>query len=247
MANGAVAFRFVTTEYSLYRDVPEKRRFVFVSDLHDCPNDPVLEAIENAAPDAVLVGGDFVHNSQIYESGIEFLRRVSERFVTFVSLGNHEYKSGLDIRSMMRRTNARLLDDDFVRFGGILIGGASSGSRVDQHHGVPNADWLQKFAGTDGFKLLLCHHPEYYDRFIKPLAIDLTLAGHAHGGQWRIFGRGIFSPGQGVFPKYTSGLYDDRLIVCRGLGNPIIVPRIFNSRQIVLLNLIPTSKQTNAE
>ena len=73
---------------------------------------------------------------------------------------------------------------------------------------------------------------------IKPLPIDLTLSGHAHGGQWRFFGRGVFSPGQGLFPKYTSGMYDGgRFIVGRGLGNPIIIPRIFNSPEVLVIRL----------
>ena len=239
-------FRFNTTEYTLYRDVPGKYRFAFVSDLHDCPNDPVLEAIDRIAPDAVLVGGDFIHNYRIYERGFEFLRRSAERYPTFVSLGNHEQKSGLDVRTAVRQSGAALLDDEYVRFGAINIGGASSGSRIERHHGAPDTTWLRQFSRLRGFKLLLCHHPEYFDRFIKDLDIDLVLSGHAHGGQWRVFGRGIFAPGQGIFPKYTSGMYADRLIVSRGLGNPIAVPRVFNQPEIIALNILPKqSEQTN--
>ena len=96
------------------------------------------------------------------------------------------------------------------------------------------------FSNKEGFKLLLCHHPEYYSKYIKDIDVDLTLSGHAHGGQWRILGQGIFAPGQGIFPKYTSGLIDGRLIVSRGLGNTHRIPRINNKPEII--NLIITKK-----
>lgn len=96
---------------------------------------------------------------------------------------------------------------------------------------------LRRFAALDGYKILICHHPEYYERYVKPLPIDLMLCGHAHGGQVRIFGRGIFSPGQGFFPKYTSGIYDGRLAVSRGLANHSALPRVFNDTEVVFLNL----------
>ena len=59
--------------------------------------------------------------------------------------------------------------------------------------------------------------------------------GHAHGGQWRIAGRGIFAPGQGLFPKLTSGIHDN-LVISRGLSNTgNIVPRINNPAEIIYL------------
>ena len=55
---------------------------------------------------------------------------------------------------------------------------------------------LEDFAGEDGYKILLCHHPEYWslrDPMLRDKRIDLVLSGHAHGGQWRICGRGLFA------------------------------------------------------
>ena len=89
----------------------------------------------------------------------------------------------------------------------------------------------------DGYKILLSHHPEYYEPYIKELPIDLVLSGHAHGGQCRIFGQGLIAPGQGFFPKYTSGIYDERLIVSRGIGNQFIVPRVNNPREIIVIKI----------
>jgi predicted MPP superfamily phosphohydrolase len=67
--------------------------------------------------------------------------------------------------------------------------------------------------------------------------IDLVLSGHAHGGQWRFLGQGILSPGQGLFPKYTSGVHEGRygrMIISRGLSNPYkAVPRFGNPCELV--------------
>ena len=72
--------------------------------------------------------------------------------------------------------------------------------------------------------------------YIKELNIDLTLSGHAHGGQIRILGQGLIAPGQGFFPKYTSGMYDGRLIVSRGLANNAPpIPRLFNRKELIFI------------
>jgi predicted MPP superfamily phosphohydrolase len=86
-------------------------------------------------------------------------------------------------------------------------------------------------------KILLCHHPEYYERYLKDKSIDLTVSGHAHGGQWRFFGKGVFAPGQGIFPRYTSGVYDGKLVVSRGLKPARIIPRFFNAPEVVIIDI----------
>ncbi|MCR5090266.1 MAG: metallophosphoesterase [Oscillospiraceae bacterium] len=100
---------------------------------------------------------------------------------------------------------------------------------------TPRLNWLCDFEAFDGYKLLLSHHPEYYPLCLKDRKIDLILSGHAHGGQWRFFGRGLFAPGQGLFPKLTSGVVDGRLVISRGLANMAPVPRLFNPPELVYL------------
>jgi len=71
--------------------------------------------------------------------------------------------------------------------------------------------------------------------------VDLVFTGHAHGGQFRIpLIGGVYAPGQGIFPKYTSGVYEKnetKMIVNRALGDSGIVIRINNMRDIVLVTL----------
>ena len=97
--------------------------------------------------------------------------------------------------------------------------------------GVPDDGWLMSFASVPGYHILLSHHPEY--RRLVPKEVELILSGHAHGGQWRIFGHGVYAPGQGVWPKLTKGIYDGRQVVSAGLSNTAPAPRFFNPTQVV--------------
>ncbi len=94
----------------------------------------------------------------------------------------------------------------------------------------PETDWLSSFAAVDGFHILLSHHPEYYPPV--PGNVEVVLSGHAHGGQWRIFGHGVWSPGQGFWPKWTKGVYG-RMVVSAGLSNTARIPRFFNPTEVV--------------
>ena len=143
-----------------------------------------------------------------------------------------------DAESMKRLadTGVCFLDDGFTLSHGLAIAGLCSG--LINEGGVPKLDFLSDFCACDAPKILLCHHPEYYKKYLKDMDIDLIVSGHAHGGQWRFFGRGVFAPGQGLFPKYTSGIHDNKLVISRGLKKSGTIPRIFNSPEIVKINIV---------
>ncbi len=242
----------ITEQYALSVGLPRAMTFAFVSDLHGCDNAPVLAAIEQSGADAVLVGGDCIHNHEHYREGIDFLTQSAAKRKTFCCIGNHERHYLGELSDLIAPTGAVLLDNRAVQYGGITIGGLSSGyarghaTSHGRHNPLwrlqptppPDLDFLARYSAMPGYKLLLCHHPEYWARYIKPLPIDLTLSGHAHGGQWRILGRGVFAPGQGIFPRYTSGLYQNRLLVSRGLGNPHHrIPRINNRPMVAVIKI----------
>lgn len=116
------------------------------------------------------------------------------------------------------------------------IGGLVCGRDMDPdlRQSEPNLCFLDDFSNIEGFKILLCHYPHYYEKYMKNTDFDLILSGHAHGGQWRIFGRGVYAPHQGLFPKYTSGIYDGRHIINRGaVNNAPLIPRFFNPCEVL--------------
>ena len=92
---------------------------------------------------------------------------------------------------------------------------------------LPGASFLDLFSGS-GF--------------------DLILSGHMHGGQVRIPGvGGVVSPKSNfmqkdriIFPKYFGGEYsigNTKIVVSRGIGNPTILPRVFNRPEICSITL----------
>ncbi len=210
-------------------------RLAVAPDLHSSPFDDVLE--EFARCDAVLVPGDLVDRHRRNNGNARrFLETVPEIVPVFYSLGNHErkYRKRDEWLGLVARSRVCLLDNDMVRFHGLCIGGLSSAE------GEPDTAFLDRFEREAGWRLLLCHHPEVYRDYVSGRKIDLTLCGHAHGGQIQIRGRGLYAPGQGLFPRLTDGLYDNgKMLLSRGMTNGAKprIPRISNPCELIILTL----------
>ena len=89
--------------------------------------------------------------------------------------------------------------------------------------------------------ILLLHRPELARPYAK-MGASLIVAGHAHGGQFRLpLVGGLYAPGQGVFPRYTSGVYTiggARMVVSRGLGNHAFPVRLWNYPHLPYVELM---------
>ncbi|MBR2823958.1 MAG: metallophosphoesterase [Clostridia bacterium] len=216
--------------------IPGKITLAVAPDLHAEPFDDVMEDFR--AADAVLVPGDLVNrHRKTYEYGVRFLKEAPKAAPVFYSLGNHERKCAFRADWMRRVADSEvtLLDDRSVLFRGIRIGGLSS-----QPYGEANLRFMKEFERAPEFRLLMCHHPEMWRDYVRGREVDLTLCGHAHGGQFQFFGRGIYAPGQGLFPKLTHGVHEGgRMIISRGMSNGAGLPRINNPCELLILDLEP--------
>ena len=243
------------TEYKIQSHPQLKGKiFALVSDLHGESPEETVEALKNISPDYILAPGDIFEpllpcNDELNKSGYELLEKAAKIAPTFYSFGNHEIGGNrswspkwkmvkgkkrtctTENIERIKATGVYFLDDHFVTLDGISFGGLTSGLITDDHK--PDLDFVERFSKLQAPKVLLCHHPEYYKKYLEDKGIDLIVSGHAHGGQWQVFGRGVFAPGQGLFPKYTSGVFDNTLVVSRGLRKKNIVPRIFNPTEVV--------------
>lgn len=229
--------------------------FAIVADLHGREPSAVIEALREEKPDYILMPGDIFEvldgvEDALHENALRLLSAAASIAPTFYSAGNHEDGGIRSWSSRWKRmekprayapkdlarieqTGAVFLQDSFVLKNGIAFGGLASGLICKDRK--PSLDWLGELCRVDAPRVLLCHHPEYYEPYLRVLPIDLIVSGHAHGGQWRFFGRGVFSPGQGLFPKYTSGVHDDRFVISTGLKPSGKIPRIFNAPEVVFL------------
>lgn len=236
-----------------------------VSDLHARPCKKVIATLKSIHPDVILLAGDIFEiispsMSDRNQNAYEFVRECISIAPTFYTMGNHEiYHSHAragqsktpdgaleqEHFDQLRALGITLINDEYVKVqhgeSEILIGGAVCGRDKDPEITAPdfNLKFLEEFdTSSKLFKILLCHYPHYYTKYLKDTSFDLILSGHAHGGQWRIFGRGIFAPHQGLFPKLTSGMHDDRLIISRGaVNNTKPIPRFFNPCEILKIKI----------
>ncbi len=172
-------------------------------------------------------------NGQAKVQGVEFLREVSSIAQTFYSVGNLEwYFTDADME-LFSEFGITLLDnaDVEVEIKGkkILLGGLST--RYD-------LDWLARFSHMQGYKALLCHHPEQYRKLIEDTMIDsfdLIVGGHYHGGQWRVGNRGVYVPRIGLMQKDVAGQFG-RLIISAGVVNTSRLPRLGNPCELVIID-----------
>lgn len=240
--------RFLTRAETIrHEKVREPFTVVQVSDLHDrrfgTEQIKLLSAIRSTAPDLILITGDLFnrHNRRAYENAYAFVCGAVKIAPVYFAEGNHECalrETGERYIEAIREMGVHVLRDEYVDRNGIRLIGL-------RQYASPQT--LEAMLDGDRLNLVLAHRPELFPIYAGTGA-DVILSGHAHGGQIRLFGRGIFAPGQGLFPRYTSGLYrsgKSLLHVSRGLGNTILVPRVFNTPELNILNFIPIESKEN--
>ena len=237
-----------------HKSFGRRARIALVADLHGAEPKRVVEALLEEHPDYILLAGDILEAldgsfDEYNEKAMGIFSACASIAPTFYCTGNHEdggvrswhskwkhtvkdRKYGERCLADIEKSGVIFLGDGFVLKDGIAFGGLMSG--IINEEKKPNVAWLEDFCKVDAPKVLICHHPEYYEKYLKDRDIDLIVSGHAHGGQWRIFGRGVFAPGQGLFPKYTKGIHGGRLVISSGLKRSA-VPRFFNPPEVVFI------------
>lgn len=233
-----------TTKYSVKCErLKEGVRIVQISDLHGKRfgknNVKLIEKVIAQKPDIIAVTGDIIHcyNEKNKKAALGIVSALKEIAPVFFVAGNHELrnKGYRFFRKDLMEAGAIVLDDCSIDICGLkLVGLKCSSLKNDRIASVtPEAD---------GVKVLLAHMPQFFEKYAS-YGYDLVLCGHAHGGQWRIpFAHmGIYSPGQGLFPKYTEGVHKKgktSMVISRGLGNSHFPLRLFNRPELVVIDLV---------
>lgn len=246
------------TEYYTVTDMklPEAfsgYRIAHVSDLHNATigkgNRRLLSAIRDTEPDIIVITGDLIDSRRTdMDVAFDFVREAAQIAPVLYVSGNHEARLDYPaIRQGLREAGANILDDDKMILGDgenslAFLGLADQSFSSAEEMSEKLDSLLQE---TAGYRILLCHRPELFDIFQKK-DIDLMLSGHAHGGQVRIpFVGGLYTPDQGLFPKYDAGLYEaegSRLLISRGLGDTILPLRIGNRHTLLVIELRSTNQ-----
>lgn len=244
-------------------------RMALVSDLHIRRPGPyharILTAVAAARPDVILVLGDTMDEStELIDAIGPFFEELTKLAPTLAILGNNDCLVGRisTLRAMYRRSGVVLLENEarYVSARGVplevvgLMDPSAACRGIEPERGILAADKVPlsrtlRPKEADGCltpSILMVHQPQLAVDYAV-LRPSLMLSGHAHGGQLRLPGiGGLFAPGQGYFPRLTSGLYDlgdTQLVVSRGLGNHRFPLRLNNRPHLPIVVLRPGGPQ----
>ena len=190
-------------------------KIVFASDFHikfyeEKRLKKIVELINTENPDLVLSTGDFfsgyrnISTMSLDKIAKEF-GNVKSKYGFYTSLGNHDYhRDNEKVAQILSQDGIVTLSNNntFVQTDDkcLFVAGVE-----DLKTGKPDVE--KALNGTNGATILLTHSPDVFENV--PDSVNLTLAGHLHGGQVRlpIIGA-LFCPSK-FGTKYASGYFEE--------------------------------------
>ena len=223
-------------------------RIVQISDLHNVKfgqnSEKLIRKIAGLEPDMIAVTGDLVDSNHTdLDVAIHFMESVTQICPVYYVTGNHEYwldeKDRIKLYTEMEKAGVFLLQNEAVT----ISVSETSFSLIgldDRSLSDGTLSSLMQDCDSDCLRVVLAHEPQYIEKYSQA-GVDLVLCGHAHGGQFILpFVGALAAPDQGLFSKYTEGEYrmgNTTMYVSRGLGNSVILIRLFNDPENVCVEL----------
>jgi len=225
-------------------------RVVHLSDLHagihlgeDRMQDIVAQ-VNALRPDLVLQSGDMIDISRDYIAPyVHAFRDLAAPLGCFTVLGNHDHYTGAAAVGRGVRDAGQVLVTDgceLIERGGAAVALLGIDDPENWQADDPQAAFVDRalrHAPPEAFKILLSHRPGAWDSAV-PRGIQLTLAGHIHGGQFYLPALG-WSPGR-LITKYVMGHFQrgqSQLYVSRGIGVVGVPIRVFVPAEIELFEM----------
>lgn len=229
-------------------------KIVHLSDYHNDAIPALMPEVREAEPDLIVCTGDMADDKGTYMPALNLVERLVKTAPCIMVTGNHDLWRG-DYEKMekeMTEAGARFLHNErvFVSRNGekLAITGIDDPFACEEKRITSYLRRTkEKLSEYDGFEILLFHRANLLDEFAD-CSFDLILSGHMHGGQVRIpmlgglaAPRSSYSSKESVFfPRYFGGRYEMNgtvMIVNRGLGNPTVIPRLFNRPEMIVITL----------
>ncbi|MFR5860837.1 MAG: metallophosphoesterase [Flavonifractor plautii] len=228
-------------------------RLAVLTDLHACAYGEavgLLDAVAQKPPTWYCCAATSWDEPRMPEErALDTVEALAAVWPTYYVTGNHEFWTG-----RVDEVKARLEERGAVVLAGDCVTVTAAGQTVQlcgiDDPSVGETRWREQLeavtAALDGehCSILMTHRPERTEDYAGR-GFELVLAGHAHGGQWRLPGllNGLFAPDQGLFPTYAGGRYalgDTTLLVSRGLARESTrLPRFYNRPELVMVELRP--------
>lgn len=227
-------------------------RIAHISDVHIPRNASTLENIITTVkveqPDLIVMTGDIIDKRSSLDNPLLslFCQGLSSITTTYAVSGNHEarFKNASKWEQILQQNGVKVVENGIQ----IISKGEATLAILGLKDNQSFAEEIfNDLAAVEPMpKILLAHRPELFYTYssdsynVRP---DLVFSGHAHGGQFRIpvVKQGLIAPNQGLFPKFTSGLYTAengvQMVVSRGLGNSIFPFRLNNRPHLPIITL----------
>lgn len=244
------------THYETKANTEKDMTIVHLSDFHSKPSKIIFEKVAEIRPDIICITGDFINDKgKRREEMLEYAKKLSKIADVIYIPGNHERRlADFDtLMTQLRQSGFCVLLDSICSVKGITFLGLDENQadfkdykarKKGTYKYKDSSALLERFSNMPGFKILLSHFPENFkavkENNYSKYDFDIQLSGHAHGGQWILpFIGPVFSPGQGLFPKYARGSFGEKpkLIISRGIGNAEFPLRLFNHPEIIVIKL----------
>jgi predicted MPP superfamily phosphohydrolase len=232
-------------------------RIVQLSDLHIGAFMSAREIRKCAAianqlkPDLMVLTGDFVTwDATTQEFVVQALSGLHAPFGVFGCLGNHEMWTDTEdsITRLFAATGVRILrlEQALIQTRGETLNLIGVDYQTRRHMGrrgeglvTRYLEGVERLVRADTANILLSHNPNTFDRAAE-LGIDLSLAGHTHGGQVTLeFIHPDLSPAR-LITDYVRGWFQKpggQLYVNRGIGTIGVPIRIDSPPEITLFEL----------
>ena len=219
-------------------------KIVFASDFHVKPYgqkrlDKIVDMINAENPDLVLSVGDFVcghmhHSTMPIEDIAKTLGKVKAKYGFYTTLGNHDAWYGNDeVQKALEQNRIKVLGNENIKLNvngkTLYIAGVE-----DLMTGKPNV--YEALNNTKRPVVMLTHTPDMFPKV--PDDVNLTLAGHTHGGQIRIPFLGPIFTASSHRDKYSKGFIEEngkKMIVTTGIGVSILPIRFNCPPEIVVI------------
>jgi predicted MPP superfamily phosphohydrolase len=212
----------------------------------------VVQMTNDYKADLVLMTGDYIiWDPSTQGDVVDALSGLRAPFGVVGCLGNHELWAGCEasITQMFAERNIRILRHERwpIQTGGEVLNLIGVDYEAVRHFGPhPEGVVDQYLKGVeplilpDTANILLSHNPNTFDR-AAALGIDLSLAGHTHGGQVTLeFINKNLSPSR-LITAYVRGWFEKKgcqLYVNRGIGTIGVPIRFDAPPEITIFELV---------
>lgn len=254
----AVDARLEVTQYDISSEEIPKNfdgyKIIHLSDAHSDTVPGLINVIEKENPDLIVCTGDMTDDDKrSYKPTLHLIKKLLGVAPVFMVTGNHDVARPdfSELEKILNDLGAEFLHNkrvilkrgnEVISLSGIGDPAVLTGELITEK--ISKAK--EELGSFDGYDILLFHRANLFE-LLSGYGFNLVLSGHMHGGQIRLPGvGGMVSPKTSVLsdnmlrPKYFAGAYtyaDMTMLVSRGLGNPMLLPRIFNRPELISVTL----------